>query len=151
MKSKYGKKELAERMNILGMTFLSLVEEGSIETNVNMMKESYEPCGTSACHAGWFGVACVNDSDPATCLRYGQGHFFGMANQMADYLGLRSRHILEAWARTNPKLWGNNNADGMFNSPAAFGLYDRNVTLEDIGLHWLQVAARVKRSTKARV
>lgn len=157
MKSKLTKKKLVEAMNVLGMTFLALDVESkcfakdtcSPEPTVDMMDVKYEPCGTIACHAGWFGIA-ADIKDTPTFARNGFGMFHEAIPTLARHLGFETRADIEDWASENHKLWGNLRGAAMFNDEEAFGK-THSVTLKDIGLHWLKVAARVKASRKKRV
>lgn len=131
-----------EKMRVIGMTFLFLHEDMP-EGEVNMMRTKFHPCGTVACHAGWFALARGLKS---TC-EYG---YSDSASDMAKYLGFEDRASLEKYFFEDEALWGNPDADGMFCFWAAFGGSRAELTLETIGLHWLQVADRVEAENERR-
>ena len=126
-----------EKMRVLGMAFIGLHEEDS-DNQVEMATGQFKVCGTIACHAGWHSIM-MNKS------RTEEFTFTDAAIEMAKYLEFKDDRDLEYWAAINKKLWGNKNGKYMFLSPQAFGR-TYNVTLKDIGLHWLKVADRCEES-----
>ena len=99
-----------------------------------------ELCYTSACHAGWFQYFSLKD-DVKYDITYDHG-----SDQMADHLGFNFRWELSEWADKNPKIWGNENGDGMFSSPSAFLEYGTpysSLNLKIIAAHWQKVAKRL--------
>lgn len=130
-----------EKMRVLGMTFLFLDIEGPNVNKVNMLSGSFHPCGTHACHAGFFAIANNKEND----IDYS---FNDSAGEMAQYLGFKKSRDLELWALENPKMWGNNYGEHMFCTSYSFMKTFDTITLKDIGLHWLKVADRCEESLK---
>lgn len=127
-----------DRCDELGMLFLSLWEENS-ELKVNMNDGSFSECGTVACHAGWFAVA--NNKEQG----YNRGakryyDYEDAAKELSVFIGMK---YLETWAHSNPSLWGNPWGLSMFLNKRTFKK-GGNVTLKDIGIHWLKVAERIR-------
>lgn len=94
-------------------------------------------CGTIACHGGWWAVANkIKTND------YADG-----AKHMAQTLGFEDVTALKVWAHRNPQIWGNYHGGDMFQSRLAFGVEPyEEITLKDIGNHWLGVAERYKQA-----
>ena len=132
------KKTFANRARILGTTFLFLHEEAPKENRVDMVNPNVNICGTTACHAGWFASGYFKER-PDIYFDY-----WDSGTIMAKYLGFGGSWGLEMWAERNPKVWGNTQGGGILSNPYAFGKSRHNITLEDIGLHWLQVADRIE-------
>ena len=136
-----------ERMRIVGMTFLNLAASEPPECRVDMMSTSADPvCGTVACHAGWWAIAQAHgDCIPNECCdivgRYG---YEDAASDMAMYLGFEHHHELDIWAYNYASLWGKELEAGesLFANAKAFNETSKTITLEKIGLWWLQVADR---------
>lgn len=125
-----------ENIRVLADTFL-LLSESDPEAKVNMKDAEFHPCGTTACHAGWFAVSQGKES----AYNYG---FMDAAKEMARFLGFNGHHELTDWVEDNRKLWGNRYGARMFGGREAFGLEDREPTLKEIGEHWLAVADRIE-------
>lgn len=95
-------------------------------------------CGTTACHAGWFGI--LRDGDGKRSTNYSD-----YALEMAQFLGFCDDFELEEWARIHPELWGNNHGDNMFSCERAFGVKEGGtVTLKRISDHWFKVGKRLE-------
>lgn len=126
-----------ENIRILADTFLLLHEDGG---KVYMRQTYFHPCGTVACHAGWFAVARGKKLD------YGKSYtYMSSADEMAKFLGLKSFDNLPEWAHKNPKIWGNHRGEFMFSRPIAFGKREnQELTLKDIGIHWHKIADRLE-------
>lgn len=127
-----------EKTRKLGHMFLDLHAD---KRKVDMMKSHFDPCGTIACHAGWFAIM--------TGIPYSNFHsFIDAADKMATFLGLQDAKSLEIWARHNADIWGNAYGNVMFTSWHAFDpdLNRLPNNLKTIGEHWLAVADRLERS-----
>jgi len=126
---------IPENVAILATTFMLLHEEGGA---VAMSSTNFHPCGTVACHAGWFAIA-RNIRDNGTY--YGFTH---SADDMAEFLGFECRQSLKDFLKTHRTLWGNDRPAAMFSKPDAFGKsYYEKLTLLDIGEHWAKVYDRL--------
>ena len=121
-------------------------------------------CGTVACHAGLYELhyALQNNNTyffdrngnegnyyKVLCRRLGDGHVTRInwkegADRMARDLGFYNKTKLEKWAKENPKLWGNENGNSMFESNLAFGQLNDTLKLSEIISHWLKVADRIE-------
>lgn len=97
-------------------------------------------CGTIHCHAGWYAIAAC---DLTHILSYFDG-----SRQMALDLGVNNPSLIEAWASTNPKIWGNRNGSAMFCEEEAFfhptKRHNGAENLQHIIDHWTEVYERVK-------
>ena len=130
-----------EKMRVLGMTFLFLHEDMP-KGKVDMGEMEFNQCGTSACHAGWFAIARgLTETYDYT--------YYSSANEMAEYLGFDSAYSIGIYFNLYSDLWGNTDATKMFCSRRAF-VAKGILTLETIGLHWLQVADRVEAENERR-
>ena len=125
-------------------------------------------CGTTACFAGWYAFASMQEAD-----REWDGNQFTTAHQalmnretnlevvfgdgaqkLAADLGFTSHQDLERWARDHPELWGNGGGEHMFASANAFEYpeaSDRQIQLLDIVNHLRGVADRVETALKLEV
>lgn len=136
-------KQLAVKFESMAKKFDKVqkqLNKQGLTTTVDMSEPDIEKnhCGTIACHGGW--AAVVLGSEEALSLHYTEG-----ANLLANYLGFRSRIRLKAWARHYPEFWGNEHGGRMFTCETAFGKdYNETVTMDDIVLHYLEVAARLR-------
>ena len=110
-----------------------------------------DECGTTACFAGWYELACQVDEGTVRwtddgCLRrcksIGAAPFRDGSGRLALDLGFKSDEALSDWALCLPEIWGNSDGDSMFSSPFAFG--KQAVTLQDIIDHWHGVADRLE-------
>lgn len=135
------KQKRIERMRELGNIFLKLHKERP-DAKVDMTEHRFHPCGTTACHAGWF-AAYNGDDSKAACK-----NFMSAKREMAKFLYFDTDMNLEMWAEQNWDIWGNYSGGYMFYSKGAFGFYDEDneLTLKDIGNHWLGVADRYEAS-----
>lgn len=84
------------------------------------VKDTKYECGTVHCFAGWAlaasGIPQADTSDKYYYYRDG-------VDLITNILGVsQGRHVLQNWARDNPKLWGNYNGYCMFSDLCAFGL-----------------------------
>lgn len=94
-------------------------------------------CGTIACHAGAYLLACKGKEAIGT-LRYYDG-----AKLMAKHLGFQNPEQLEEWADENPYIWGNTCGGVMFGGNGK--AFDRTYpTLRNVCDHWRGVAERLK-------
>jgi len=68
------------------------------------------------------------------------------ANEWAEFLGFESRQHMESFFGKNETLWGNDKGYDMFYEPLwAYDAWDKpRLTLEMIGIHWLEVAERIE-------
>lgn len=128
-----------ERCRDLGMTFLFLAES-SPKAKVHMIDGSFHPCGTSACHAGWFAIA----RGLKRTFGSKKYNFLSSATDMANFLGFKDWDFLRCWADDFPNLWGNGNGSSMFCDSDAFNCRNEEPTLEEIGIHWLNVADMIE-------
>ena len=123
---------------------------------VNMGSGRKPMCDTPGCHAGlisivakdlpelqeiyenhiYFSEGCENERDY---------HYSLWADTLAEFLGFVDKRDLRAWAKDNPKLWGNKEGYNMFCSFFAF-TYDLNkeITHIDIINHWKQVLKNIE-------
>jgi len=124
---------IPENVAILATTFMLLHEEGG---EVNMAEDKFNPCGTVACHAGWFAIA-RNLKSHRYCDRRGARYdFVDSAVDMARFLGFMDEEELGDFFEVNHSLWGNDGASHMFASAKAFGKSrEQKLTLLDIGEH----------------
>lgn len=107
-----------------------------------------EPCGTVACHAGWFGIASKLDVA-------GRGWIIA-ANRMAENLGFKAWFQLNTWARSNPGIWGapisgfhifSRRGGRAFYHPTKRPAGAKN--LQHIVDHWTEVAERLEAMERA--
>ena len=119
-----------------------------------------DPCGTIACHAGWYALHKFREDsvwsefedDMKALVR--RGYFvswFDGASAMAGDLGFDNVGSLTLWADMNPDLWGNDFGRHMFASAMAFGntpVEDNETTLSHIAEHWRSVADRLERQER---
>jgi len=146
----------------LGMLFLGLVESEPPKCRVNMSKGVYKSCGTSACHAGWFGVTQIKGAPKESRYRDGglqtvdeSFGYAGAASKMARFLGKSDKLSLKNWAKNNPDLWGNDNGEQMFSdsvsrgNPFLPGQPLRDIKLKDIAMHWFAVGDRIEQRLQA--
>lgn len=127
-------------------------------------------CGTIACHGGWGCVLFKQANIDKRYQVYGAG-----SRAIAEFLGfedpdsltshsltrdniisrnIKSNNILTAyleWAEDNYDMWGNRWGASMFLSEGyiSFGkITDEPCTLEDIGLHYVEVGERILESNE---
>ena len=122
------------------------------------------PCGTIACHAGWYLLAKLHEADDVGWAE-DEDHPLSLTNKAGSYrgfseglrllmqdLGYGEHGDLKDWAERNPELWGNRNGDGMFSNPLAFKSdAEWYITVKDIAEHWLAVADRIEALNKPKV
>ena len=130
--------------------------------NMGCVQVTNHGCGTVACHAGWYALACSiaddtgywerSDSAPVDRLCADDGTNFGFTKGMyllTRDLKFNSARELEHWADRNPHLWGNRDGDTMFASRVAFGIeLGETITVQNIVDHWLKVADRIEALSK---
>lgn len=125
-----------------------------VHTGVDITPGTEEhSCGTVACHGGWLEFMRQTEADNVSVsIRNGGGIcnksedlllYTHGANWLAQELGFHNSVLLEAWARDNPLLWGNNGGGAMFCCEVAFGVHSKDVTVEHICDHWMAVADRI--------
>jgi len=104
----------------------------------------FVPVVTLCCQAGVVGVAMNRKSvHQPVGDRY---DFLARAHDMASFLGFDGRGKLEGFFKLNPQLWGNHQADLMFNASGthAFGKgYFETLTLLDKAEHWAKFYDRL--------
>lgn len=105
------------------------------ESQVQIIEQDPNLCGTTACHAGWYALL-VHNNDFKT--NYKEGKKF-----IAKHLGFDGEDSLIIWAKKNPEIWGNDDGADMFYGEEAFGLQDVNPTLKLISEHWMAVSKRL--------
>lgn len=134
-----------ENIAILASTFLLLHKQNKTGAEVNMRCVDFHPCGTVACHAGWFAIAKGKRrigvyEETRKIQAYG---YTDAAREMAKFIGFESEDAMCAFFGKHPKLWGNNYGNVMFLDPDAFNPYEDKVTLKMIGKHWGKVHDRI--------
>jgi hypothetical protein len=99
-------------------------------------------CSSPACFAGWWVFAHGEEIIPSGA----SDAWLKGARSIALFLGFDSRNSFETWAEESPDLWGNEDGDGVFCDPWAFGA--SSITLIDIATHLEGVADRIEGSEK---
>lgn len=140
-----------DRMTEMGNKFIDIHKTLKLpveSVNFGITDVSGKGCGTVACHGGWGCVIFKLPYESTDRPAYVAGadaitEFIGFKDE-CDYPG-RMKDNFCSWAARNPEIWGNDSGGVMFSTSGyrAFG-FDSYVgcTLEDIGLHYLNVAAR---------
>jgi len=109
-------------------------------------------CGSPACHGGWYlrGVLLnkLTDSERSVIERYERLPEKGRSANLEYTLGsdLMDLHLgadSRAWAKHNPRLWGNTRGGAMFSNNIAFGVMAyETLSLTGIRDHWAEVRNR---------
>ena len=129
-----------------------------------IMGSTKEPtCGTPGCHAGLISIVAKKLPElEETHLKVFKIHFKAYkeikqdlyvysiwADALAEFLGFKGEEDLEAWARDNPKLWGNKFGRDMFMTAVAFtDDTNKHLTHRDIINHWKQVLVNLDTMTE---
>lgn len=104
-------------------------------------------CGTSACHAGWFGYFYEHQPSSSNHSEdFSKNYFGNYTHKIAQLLGFERSYELKTWARFNSQIWGNGFGSEMFGSDFAFleNSFQEKVTLETIANHWQGVSDRLR-------
>ena len=146
----------AEQVDVVATKFEEIAKKhgdgGLIDMGLSCI--SPHPCGTVACHAGWYKV------NEVVSYAYSEGTnrtiafdkqeipigFTDGANLIAADLGFSHYDKLKSWAVAYPEIWGNNEGSAMFINEAAFfpdGIYSNKIMLLHIADWWRAVHKRV--------
>lgn len=111
--------------------------------NIDMTETEINFCGSPMCHAGWYVAGVYKNNRTPEPINERVSYIRG-ASLLSKHLGFMSEEYLLNWAKQNPKLWGNENGELMFNSKYAFNFRDK-LTLAKIVNHWMGVQKRLPR------
>ena len=146
----------AEQVDVVATKFEDIAREyghkGMIDMGISCI--SPHPCGTVACHAGWYKVNEVVNYGHSKYLNKSIGFdkqeipigFADGATKIAADLGCSSYDELKVWAHSHPEIWGNDNGNAMFIYEKAFypdGKFSGKITLLHIADWWRAVHKRV--------
>ena len=92
--------------------------------NMDSVKLDYnydqDICNTPHCVAGCYGLAYRNDDHIRASIESNNGSFANGAALMVRDLGFKYIYELEEYFKDNPKLWGNNRGEDLFDSVRAY-------------------------------
>jgi hypothetical protein len=98
------------------------IKKGAFDMNVWRVysKKNKHECGTIHCVAGWYAVANLHRKEIKAGIKEGLVRREDGANLMANDLGFEYGYVLAIWAEDNPKIWGNEDGDEMFESELSY-------------------------------
>ena len=91
-------------------------KKGAFNMSEERVYNDIHDCGTVHCVAGWYAVANLRRKAIKDKIEKGRVDYSDGADLMSIDLGFTDKFDLKDWAEVNPKIWGNEDGDEMFDS-----------------------------------